>query len=441
MLIVLASFYLHLSFAKSMKRALIFTLTLLLSIPAIFAAETIEEFFEELPVSNIRVLEKESFYGSIYEVMFEQPIDHNDPDKGTFSQRLYVSHYDKNSPVVLSTEGYDAGFYYTTELAISLKCNQIIAEHRYFGKSDIEGTNYKYLTTWQSASDHHRIIEKFKEFYTNKWITTGISKGGQSVIYHSFYYPDDVDARVSYVAPLNFSTEDPRIYNFLDHVGSGRCRRKIERFQKEVLKYQEDYIQAFKELSDKKGYTYEMVGGVETAFEYCVLEYPFAFWQWGYADCSDIPSKDTKPEKAILHMNAVAGFDYFADEFILAFQPHYYQALTEIGYYGYEIDRFKNVLQHVDESGFEFTLPEDMEVSFDPDLSIEVSNYLENEAEDFIFIYGEWDTWSATAVDLEGNTRSKVFYSEHGSHRTRIRHMDFEQQDEIYSLLDSFLMD
>lgn len=424
-----------------MKRSFVFIFTLLFCVPLVFAAETIEEFLGELPITNVRVLEKESFYGSIYEVMFEQPIDHRNPEKGSFEQRLYISHYDKNSPVVLSTEGYDASFYYTTELAISMKCNQIIAEHRYFGESTIEGTNFKYLTTWQAASDHHRIIDKFKEFYTDKWITTGISKGGQAVIYHSFYYPDDADARVAYVAPMNFSTEDPRIYSFLDNVGPGRCRRRIEKFQKELLKHQEDYIPAFKELSDKKGYTYDIVGGIETAFEYCVLEYSFAFWQWGYAGCSEIPLRKTDPVKVVQHLDAVAGFDYFSDKFIKIYRPHYYQALTEIGYYGYDIDKFKKVLKHVNESGFEFTLPGDMEVCFNPEISKKVKYYLVNEAENFIFIYGEWDTWSATAVDLEENTRSRVFFNEHGSHRTRIRHMDFEQQEEIYSLLESYLQD
>lgn len=422
-----------------MKRNLTIISLLLLFLSNAFSASTIEEFLEELPLTNIRVLEKESFYGSIYEVMFEQPIDHKHPELGSFSQRLYISHYDQNSPVVLSTEGYDASYYYTTELAINLKCNQIIAEHRFFGKSVPEDSDYEYLTSWQSASDHHRIIEKFKEFYTDKWITTGISKGGQTVMYHSYYFPDDVDAKVPYVAPLNFGTEDERIFSFLDDVGSKRCRRRISRFQKYVLKNQEEILPEFIKLSDSKGYTFELVGGPEYALEYCVLEYPFAFWQWGYSDCKDIPRADTKASKIIQHMNSVAGFDYFADEFVIQFRPFFYQALTEMGYYGYNLDVFHKELKHVTESGFEFTMPEEMNCTYDPQVSIKLNEFIANEAEDFIFIYGEWDTWSATAVELSGETNSKVFYCEDGSHRTRIRHMSFDQQDDIYSLLDSLL--
>ncbi len=68
-------------------------------------------------------------------------------------------------------------------------------------------------------------------------------------MYHSYYYPEDVDVRVPYVAPLNFGVEDPRVYTFLDHVGSAGERRKVKRYQKTALKYQERYLPAFKKFS------------------------------------------------------------------------------------------------------------------------------------------------------------------------------------------------
>ena len=70
-------------------------------------------------------------------------------------------------------------------------------------------------------------------------------------MYHSFYYPDDVDARVPYVAPLNFGVEDERIYAFLDQVGSSGERRKVRKFQKLALKNQDKYLDAFKKLSEE----------------------------------------------------------------------------------------------------------------------------------------------------------------------------------------------
>lgn len=405
------------------------------------ATSSIEEFISKMPVKNVQVLEKESFYSHIYEVMFEQPIDHKNPEKGSFYQRLYISHTGVDMPVVLVTEGYSAGYYYTSEPAAMLRANQIIAEHRYFGKSVPDSVQWEYLNTWQSASDHHRIVEQFRKFYTGKWISTGISKGGQTTMYHSFYYPDDVDVRIPYVAPLNKSIEDRRIYSFLDEVGTKDCRRKIRKFQRHALRHQEELLPAFREFSEKKGYTYSLVGGVETAFEFCVLEYSFAFWQWGYVACSEIPGRRATPEEIIVHMNRVAGFDYFADEFVIEYQPFFYQSYTEMGYYGYELKKFEPYLQHLDQRGFEFALPADAAVSFNDSIQLALDTYIRNEAENFIFIYGEYDTWSATAVELNGNTNSRIFYKEKGSHRTRIRNMPQEQQDEIFGVLTGFLQE
>ncbi|MCK4751404.1 MAG: aminopeptidase, partial [Bacteroidales bacterium] len=223
----------------------------------------LDEFLNRKGITEIRVLQSESSFDRILEVMIEQPLDHRHPEGEKFSQRIYISHIDPGRPVVLVTAGYDAKYYYTSEIAAALECNQIMVEHRYFGRSTPDSLYWSYLDTWQAASDHHRIVTLFKELYPEKWISTGISKGGQTVMYHSYYYPEDVDVRVPYVAPLNYAVEDDRIYSFLDQVGSVRDRRKVERFQKMALKYQERYLPAFREFSEQKGYTYEMAGGVE----------------------------------------------------------------------------------------------------------------------------------------------------------------------------------
>ena len=134
-------------------------------------------------------------------------------------------------------------------------------------------------------------------------------------------------------------------------------------------------------------------------------------------------------------MNRVAGFDYFSDEFIIEHRPFFYQALTEMGYYGYKLEEFERYLRHVDNPIFTFTIPEEVEMPFDPELSREVEEYLTEEASNFIYIYGEYDTWSATAVSHTGITNSKIFVKEGGSHRTRINNMPEEQKQDVYQTL------
>ena len=137
-------------------------------------------------------------------------------------------------------------------------------------------------------------------------------------------------------------------------------------------------------------------------------------------------------------MNRVAGFDYFSDQFIVEYRPFFYQAMTEMGYYGYDLDAFGKYLQHVDNPIFTFTLPENVDIPFNGKLSFDIQQYMK-EAENYIFIYGEYDTWSATAVTSTGDTNSKIFIKEGGSHRTRINNMPEEQKKEVYSTLNSFL--
>jgi hypothetical protein len=417
---------------------LAFTVLLWTFIPPA-AAGSLSEFLDHIDAREVRMLAGESLYDTIMEVMFLQPVDHRNPDAGQFTQRIYISHRDNTLPVVLSTEGYDAPYYYTTELAAHLRCNQLMAEHRYFGRSVPDSLDWAYLDTWQAASDHHRIVQTFKEFYPEDWIATGISKGGQAVMFHSLHYPEDVKVRVPYVAPLNYEVEDVRIYDFLDRVGSKKERRKVFRFQKMMLKHQDRYMDAFREFSEEEGYTYDIAGGTEKAYEYCVLEYSFAYWQWAYCSMEDIPGRWASPGALIAHMNRVGGFDYFDDEGLRELRPYFYQTLTETGYYGYRLEDFSPWLQHVETRDFRFTFADEDLPDFNPDISIELEEYLATRGENFIYIYGGNDTWSATAFTAEGLTSSKIFVKEGGSHRTRINNMPPEQKEAVYELLASFL--
>ena len=133
------------------------------------ASVKLDEFLNRKEVKEIRVLESESIFERILEIMIEQPIDHRNPNGETFNQRLYISHIDPDRPVVLVTAGYDARYYYTSEIAQELKCNQIMVEHRYFGRSEPDDPSWEYLDTWQAASDHHRIIGIQKRRSILRW--------------------------------------------------------------------------------------------------------------------------------------------------------------------------------------------------------------------------------------------------------------------------------
>jgi len=139
-----------------------------------------------------------------FEIAFIQPVDHTNPNSPKFTQRVFLSHRDFSKPVVLETEGYGATWPKEREVAKILDANQIIVEHRYYESSKPKPLNWKYLTTWQAASDHHRVVGLLKSIYPGKWVSSGRSKGGMAALFHRVYYPNDVDATVVYVKDKYF---------------------------------------------------------------------------------------------------------------------------------------------------------------------------------------------------------------------------------------------
>ncbi len=402
---------------------------------------TLQERLETLDIESIDTLKADtSLFSEAYEIHLFQPVDHNNPDGPKFSQRLYLSFAGADRPVVVVTEGYGAGRNYKAELADYLNCNQIIIEHRYFGESVPEDLDWQFMNTFQAASDHHRIIELFKTVFHDKWITTGISKGGQTVMFHSYYYPDDVDIRVPYVAPLNFGPEDPRIYNFLDTVGSDFCRERIYDIQKHMLQNREVYYPMMLEIAEQDRMTFDRIGGPERAYEYTVLEYDFAYWQWGRTSCQDL-LLDGTPEEIFNQFFRISGLDYFSDAGIKGYEPFFYQALTEIGYYGYQFEKFGDLLMYTSDSekpDFSFSAPAGEELVYNYEFGEKVDEYV-RDADNFVFIYGMQDTWSATGVILSGESNSIKILKKGGDHITRINNLSETDRELVLSTLKEWL--
>ncbi|NWF50135.1 MAG: peptidase [Ignavibacteriaceae bacterium] len=394
------------------------------------------EWLKSVPGIEIKEVSHNEMFKEAYEIMIEQPIDHFNPNSGTFKQQIFLSHVDRDLPLVFDTEGYGANNW-VMELTKILNCNQIVAEHRYFGESVPEPFDWKFLNIRQAAADHHRIVEIFKKYYKGKWITTGISKGGSTVIFHRRFYPDDVDVSVPYVGPVNFSTEDQRVYEFIKNVSNQKCRDKVKNFQITVLKNRDKLFPMFKESAEKDSLTYSIVG-IERAFEYVVLEYSFAYWQWSDGDCMTIPDSTSDIDKIFDHLKAYSPFDYFSDSGIKSIWPFFYQCYTEYGYYAYDIDPFKKYLKHAD-GLTRFFIPEGVNPVFDPEPMKDINKYVQNEADNFIFIYGGNDPWTSTSVCLTGKTNSIKMILPGGSHRTRIRDFSGDDKELIYSKLEDWL--
>ncbi len=388
-------------------------------------------------------MEVDTFFTEKYMLYIPQPVDHYFPEGKTFTQRVILSHKGFDRPVVFVTEGYSAAYAenskYINELSYYLKANQIVVEHRYFNKSVPDTLDWDYLTVFNAASDHHKVVQILKELYPAKWVNTGISKGGQTAVYHRYFYPEDVDATVGYVCPINFSKADRRSYEFLKHVGTKECRDRIFNFQKELLKNKDKYLPEFKKLAKQKKLTYRM--GEEKGFELTVFEFAFAFWQWGTTPCDSIPvAGATRPKKMIAFLDKVAGLNWISDQGIEgAMQPFFIQAMKELGMYGYNIEPFKAWTTYQHNVSFEFTIPKGVLINYSPDLMEKVDFFIRHQAYNLILIYGETDAWSFAAAEPTLHTNAFRVIKPGGSHLTRIGNLPEAQRKKVLDSLNVWL--
>ena len=376
-----------------------------------------------------------------YVVTIRQPLDHKHPEKGSFTQRVVISHEGFDRPTVLVTEGYGGDYAlnprYRDELARLFQTNTVFVEHRYFSGSVPDSVDWQYLTAQNSASDLHLITTLFKQIYPQKWISTGISKGGQTALIYRAFFPNDVDITVPYVAPVSRSAEDGRHEPFLNKVGDKKTRQAILSFQREVLKRRGEIIPLLEKFCLEKQLSFRI--SMNEVLDYCVLEYSFAFWQWG-TPASQIPANSATTEVLFKHLTEISGPDYFATG--QPTQAFFIQAARELGYYGYDIEPFKDLLFIRTSKDYlqRIMLPEGITIQFQPELYKKLTNFIETSDPRLIFVYGEYDPWTSVGITkLDGKKNMFVAIQPKGSHRARINTLPDSLRDKVIKTINLWL--
>lgn len=395
-------------------------------------------------IVSIQKIDNHPFFKESYEILIEQYLDHKNPAAGKFNQRIILSDYNKYSPVIFVTEGYRADYAlkdnYINELSKILEGNQIIVEHRYFGKSMPDNINYDYLTMENACDDLHRIMKIFKRLYNNqnKWIATGISKGGTNTLAYKAFYPNDVDIWIPYVGPVNFGVEDGRHEKYLTRVGSQDCRDKIMNFQKSILIKRDSIQPLFDSLTIARNYSYQLNN--EEILDFCVLEYSFAFWQWGN-NCKSIPADTVSLHKKFEHLISVCDPDYFSQSEIASIKSFFVQAAKEMGYYGYDVKPFKPYLKIKNSKDYlqRIFLPEGHTFKFSRKTSSFIEKSINNNGKHVCMIYGEYDPWTASSLRLKNSNMAVKFIIPKASHGVRINNMPLADRAKIYMLLETWL--
>ncbi len=397
-------------------------------------------FLSQLKGVDSVALFRQTDYGTVvYELWFRQKINHRDPESGYFPQRVLFEHRDFNAPVVVVLEGYSIFSARLSEPAKLLNANQLTIEHRFFAHSrPMDSIPWSNLTILNAATDQHAIIEVFKPLYKGKWVSTGISKGGQATIFHRYFFPNDVDVSIPYVAPLNYSDKDERVFLFLDTVGTPECRQRIYQFQIELFKRKHRLLDMFQSEMKSRNWTFAM--GIDSAFDLSVFEFSFAWWQWGTGHCNEIPDSVESDSVLFAYFSKSGAAEFFTTKGIEENRPFFYQALTEIGMYGYKTELFTEYTSLRGSVGFEFTLPAGYSnVTFNPLFMRQIDEWVKTQAPQMLFIYGGSDAWSATAAQPGQQTGSKRFFNPGGNHASRIKNFPEPMQESILMTLEQWL--
>jgi len=142
------------------------------------------------------------------------------------------------------------------------------------------------------------------------------------------------------------------------------------------------------------------------------------------------------------HMLEIVNIDLFSDTKMTELAAHYHQNMTEGGYYGYNAEPFKKYLRYIKESEPSATFPP-KSVSYKPYEGIlmdKIFAWLDKEGNNFIYVYGGRDTWSACRVKVSENVNSRLYMIPGANHyEARVINMPPAMQSDFARVLNNML--
>ena len=430
-----------------MNKRILLLSSLLLSTFVLFAQNcNVEEMLKKIKaVSSFEKMEKADTTRQYYMMKVTQLLDPENPAAGTFEQRVMLGHRGFDRPTVVVTEGYGGDYAFSSprymeELTYIMDANILFVEYRYFSGSMPEPCNWEYLTVKNSMTDYHNIITSFKPYYSGKWASTGISKGGSTSIFFRAHFPDDLDVSVPYVGPLSGAVEDGRHESFLERVATKADRDAIRNFQTELFERKERLMPMFDEYCLKNNLVFRVP--TSNIYDLLVLEYQFSMWQWG-TPTNTIPALDSDDKAIFEYFVKMCGPDYFAAGSNI--ESFFVQAVKDFGYYGYNIEPFHKYVNEADVEGYlkRVLLPKEFaDVKFDDSSYRFTTDYYTENDPKMLLIYGEVDPWTASGITWlrdRNKQNIKVYIQPGGSHRARILNMPEDMKKEILEQLNEWM--
>jgi hypothetical protein len=398
-------------------------------------------------IDGMRVIERfdSDADGRFFELFYRLPVDHDAPDDpaaGDFELFMTLIHRSEAAPTVFFTTGYHNYYYdYEFELSWLVGGNQLSVEKRFTGVSKPDA-DWAYLDAAQVAADGHAIVDALRPIYGGPWLRTGASLGGEDSVYHHYFFPDDFDGVVAYVAPFVLGLADAR---FVEHFAAAvpqPCQADLEALQAALLgPRRADMVDALAGTLSADALT--RIGGHDRALQTLVLELPWSLWQVRDAStCLELPAADDPEISGAQHLqfiDDVVGVDAVTDESMDAFEAYAYQAFTQLGRPAVPLAHLDGLVDpdYVDlETGMP---PTGVALPFDATLLPAIHAWVGGEASRLIFVYGDYDPWAAGRIDVSGNPAVGSYHDPTGNHGTKIGDLAASDRALVQATLEGWI--
>lgn len=455
------------------------------------AEKSLEERLKELDgVVSVKPVEvsaenkaSDRFQGR-YLVEFEQPIDWENPDLGTFKQRVFVGFSETADVTCYSCGGYSMNdvflptYFETADVQEDIKsrydANYVELEYRFFAESAPEGLSFendqywKYMTSENASKDFHHVITELGKVMNGSTIFYGGSKGGYTTENMAYYFPDDIDAYVSYVAPLCDGTNDTRLYDALyTSIGDADPRYGTETaaHNRDVVKAMQSFLLKDEVRTVLQPLLTPSVEGLnlhisplvteDEAYEVAVVEFGGQIWQYlqnfdTYENVLAMPEGTEEEFQAKVMAAATLFFNQSTLMGIACdsvFEPYYIQCYQEMGALQINLSYLRDAGANIK------TLPEkevdllkrlwcplavNANLKYDDAHRNEMIKFMDTTEKDIIKIVGLSDIWYAAKAPNTDNEHIHYFEVA-GSHLATISSMDAKNKEECYAVLDSLL--
>lgn len=431
-------------------------------------------------VKDIERIGSSDDFSEVYLFRFEQYIDHENKDLGTFSQKVELGFNGYDLANVLVTSGYETSddhseftIYSENELAFLLGCNYVFVEHRYFGdsmplKPDYDDTEYwRYLDTRQAASDHHEIVRELKRILDGKWCATGTSKGGISTELYAYYYPGEMDLYLPYVAPFPETDADTKYIPFLnEEIGdiqygrqeAARLRKVMLDFQLKLLEYRDDLAPRYFAAGLADGGECSKHADADIVYDMTVIDFAFAFWMY-YQRFDVLEQYLAMPERNDTELAAKrdafleALLEFCPPNFTLngSMTPYYIQAYQELGSPGYDFSYLREA--YGDPDIISISAEDDGKMYWDAifndaELELEqhepfyerINEMLRTTDDHFIIIYGSSDPYySLRPKDVHDRDNISIYVNDNRPHSAKISNFDEDVKEEMLAKIRGIL--